>query len=63
MPISTPLIACTAITAWASRPSSCVPLRVGAQAEGDALDADLDDPAQRVAGPLHLVDQALISSS
>ena len=34
-----------------------VPLGVRAQSEGHALDADLDDAAQRVAGPLALVDQ------
>ena len=36
-----------------------VPLGVRAQAEGDALDANFDDTAQRVAGPLHLVDELL----
>ena len=34
-----------------------VPLGVGAQPEGHALDADLDDAAQRVAGALAVVDE------
>ncbi len=36
-----------------------VPLGVRAEAKGDALDADFDDPAERVAGPLDLIDHRL----
>ncbi len=36
-----------------------IPLRVSAQAERHALDANFDHAAQRVAGGAHLVDQGL----
>ena len=65
MPISTPFIACTAITGLGQPAVELlVPLGVRAESEGHALDADLDDAAQRVAGPLAAWSiNAVISSS